>query len=107
MGKSIIVVGGGIVGVCNALSLQRAGHSVTLIDRNQISFKGELNDKAESYELSSDNGMTCFEDVFEDRRGFFNSCSDWFNCNDDIDPTTLEITCQGAAHCDSKASTST
>ncbi|MEL0023752.1 MAG: FAD-binding oxidoreductase [Alphaproteobacteria bacterium] len=33
MGKSIIVVGGGIVGVCNALSLQRAGHSVTLIDR--------------------------------------------------------------------------
>jgi len=35
--------------------------------------------------------MTCFEDVFEDRRGFFNSCSDWFNCNDDIDPTTLEI----------------
>ena len=31
--KTIIVVGGGIVGVCNALVLQRAGHQVTLIDR--------------------------------------------------------------------------
>lgn len=32
MAKVIIVVGGGIVGVCNALSLQRAGHNVRLID---------------------------------------------------------------------------
>ncbi|MEX0503012.1 NAD(P)/FAD-dependent oxidoreductase [Alphaproteobacteria bacterium LSUCC0719] len=31
--QSILVVGGGIVGVCNALALQRAGHDVTLIDR--------------------------------------------------------------------------
>jgi len=30
---SILVVGGGIVGVCNALALQRAGYQVSLIDR--------------------------------------------------------------------------
>ena len=32
MTKDIIVVGGGIVGVCTALLLQRAGHKVRLID---------------------------------------------------------------------------
>ena len=32
MAKDIIVVGGGIVGVCSALSLQRDGHNVRLID---------------------------------------------------------------------------
>ena len=32
MAKDIIVVGGGIVGVCSALLLQRAGHKVRLID---------------------------------------------------------------------------
>ena len=32
MKKDIIVVGGGIVGVCSALLLQRAGHTVRLID---------------------------------------------------------------------------
>ena len=32
-GKRILVVGGGIVGVCNALALQQAGHRVSLIDR--------------------------------------------------------------------------
>jgi len=32
MAKHIIVVGGGIVGVCSALLLQRAGHKVRLID---------------------------------------------------------------------------
>ena len=32
-GKRILVVGGGIVGVCNALALQQAGHQVSLIDR--------------------------------------------------------------------------
>ena len=32
-GKSILVVGGGIVGVCNALALQQAGHQVRLIER--------------------------------------------------------------------------
>lgn len=60
-------------------------------DRQQVSFQGELNDKAEGYELSSRNGVTRFEEEFEDRRGFFNSCSDWFNCADDMDRTTLEI----------------
>ena len=29
----VAVVGGGIVGVSNALALQKAGHQVTLIDR--------------------------------------------------------------------------
>jgi len=33
MPRQIVVVGGGIVGVCNALALQRAGHEVTLVDR--------------------------------------------------------------------------
>ena len=31
--QQIAVIGGGIVGVSNALALQKAGHSVTLIDR--------------------------------------------------------------------------
>lgn len=35
MKTSAIVVGGGIVGVCNALALRQAGHQVTLIDRKQ------------------------------------------------------------------------
>lgn len=35
MSRSVIIIGGGIVGVCNALALQRAGHKVTLIDRQQ------------------------------------------------------------------------
>ena len=32
MAKQIIVIGGGIVGVCSALQLQRDGHDVRLID---------------------------------------------------------------------------
>ena len=32
MTKKLIVVGGGIVGVCSALQLQRDGYKVTLID---------------------------------------------------------------------------
>lgn len=31
--QTMLVVGGGIVGVCNALALQRAGYQVSLIDR--------------------------------------------------------------------------
>ena len=31
--QTMLVVGGGIVGVCNALALQRAGCQVSLIDR--------------------------------------------------------------------------
>lgn len=33
--RRILVVGGGIVGVCNALALQRSGYQVSLIDRGQ------------------------------------------------------------------------
>ncbi|MDA0362396.1 MAG: FAD-dependent oxidoreductase, partial [Proteobacteria bacterium] len=33
MSKNIIVIGGGIVGVCTALDLQLLGNKVTLIDR--------------------------------------------------------------------------
>jgi len=33
--KSIIVIGGGIVGVCTALELQLSGNSVTLVDRKK------------------------------------------------------------------------
>ena len=32
MAKDIIVVGGGIVGICSALLLQQSGHNVRLID---------------------------------------------------------------------------
>ena len=35
MNKSIVVIGGGIVGVCTALELQRTGNNVTLIDRKK------------------------------------------------------------------------
>ena len=35
MTKSIIVIGGGIVGVCTALELQLSGNSVTLVDRKK------------------------------------------------------------------------
>ena len=35
MKTSVIVIGGGIVGVCNALALQQSGHQVILIDRKQ------------------------------------------------------------------------
>ena len=35
MAKDIMVVGGGIVGVCSALLLQRAGHKVRLIDEKK------------------------------------------------------------------------
>ena len=35
MKKSIIVIGGGIVGVAAALQLQLDGHQVRLIDRQQ------------------------------------------------------------------------
>ena len=33
MAAHIIVIGGGIVGVCNALALQQSGHQVTIIER--------------------------------------------------------------------------
>ena len=35
MKKSVVVIGGGIVGVCSALELQKTGNSVTLIDRKK------------------------------------------------------------------------
>ena len=35
-GKHIVVVGAGIVGVCSALYLQRAGFRVTLTDRGEV-----------------------------------------------------------------------
>ena len=33
MAENIIVIGGGIVGVCNALALQQSGHQVTIVER--------------------------------------------------------------------------
>jgi len=33
--KHVLVIGGGIVGVCCALALRRDGHQVTLVDRNE------------------------------------------------------------------------
>lgn len=37
MGKSIIIIGGGIVGLCTAYYLQEAGHEVTVIDKSDLS----------------------------------------------------------------------
>ncbi len=37
MGKSIIIIGGGIVGLCTAYYLQKEGHEVTVIDKSDIS----------------------------------------------------------------------
>ena len=36
MGKSILIIGGGIVGLCSAYFLQKEGHQVTLIDKSNI-----------------------------------------------------------------------
>ena len=36
MGKSITIIGGGIVGLCSAYYLQKEGHSVTVIDKSDI-----------------------------------------------------------------------
>lgn len=37
MGKSIIIIGGGIVGLCVAYYLQKEGHEVTVIDKSDLS----------------------------------------------------------------------
>jgi len=37
MGKSIIIIGGGIVGLCTAYYLQKEGHEVTVIDKSNLS----------------------------------------------------------------------
>ena len=37
MGKKTIVIGGGIIGLCSAYYLHKAGHEVTVIDKSQIS----------------------------------------------------------------------
>ena len=37
MGKSIIIIGGGIVGLCAAYFLQKEGHEVTVIDKSDLS----------------------------------------------------------------------
>lgn len=66
--------------------------TVTGWDRNQVQVKGELSDQAEGYTFSSSNGITRFEEEYEDRRGFFGrNCDNWFNCRGEVDPTVLEI----------------
>ncbi len=37
MGKSILIIGGGIVGLCSAYYLQKEGHQVTVIDKSDMS----------------------------------------------------------------------
>lgn len=37
MGKKIIVIGGGIIGLCSAYYLQKEGHEVTVIDQSDLS----------------------------------------------------------------------
>ncbi len=36
MGKNIVIIGGGIVGLCSAYFLQKEGHEVTVIDKSDI-----------------------------------------------------------------------
>lgn len=36
MGKNVIVIGGGIVGLCSAYYLQKEGHSVAVLDKSQM-----------------------------------------------------------------------
>lgn len=36
MGKSVLIIGGGIVGLCSAYYLQKEGHQVTVIDKSNI-----------------------------------------------------------------------
>jgi D-amino-acid dehydrogenase len=36
MGKNIVIIGGGIVGLCSAYFLQKEGHEVTIIDKSDI-----------------------------------------------------------------------
>ena len=35
MGKSVVVIGGGVIGLCSALYLMRQGHSVTIVERGK------------------------------------------------------------------------
>ena len=37
MAKNIVIIGGGIVGLCSAYYLQKEGHQITLIDKSDIS----------------------------------------------------------------------
>lgn len=61
-------------------------------DRNQVSFKGELSDRAEGYDFSSRNGVTRFEEEYANRRNFFNSsCSNWLDCADELERTEMEV----------------
>ena len=37
MSKSVIIIGGGIMGLCTAYYLQKEGHKVTVIDKSNYS----------------------------------------------------------------------
>ncbi|WP_337994791.1 FAD-dependent oxidoreductase [Polaribacter ponticola] len=37
MAKSVIIIGGGIIGLCTAYYLQKEGHKVTVIDKSDYS----------------------------------------------------------------------
>ena len=36
MGKKVVIVGGGLIGLCSAYYLNKAGHDVTVVDRNNL-----------------------------------------------------------------------
>jgi len=38
MSKEVIIIGGGIIGLCSAYYLQKEGHQVTIIDKSDISY---------------------------------------------------------------------
>ena len=38
MSKKVVVIGGGIAGLCTAYYLQKEGHEVTVVDQSNFSF---------------------------------------------------------------------
>lgn len=66
--------------------------SITGWDRNQVRLQGELSDQAQGFEFTSRNGVTKFEENYENRRSWFGrQCNSWFDCSDEVDRTELEI----------------
>src|SRR3954466_9539120 len=40
MAKSVLIIGGGVIGLCSALYCARKGHQVTVLDQNSADYEG-------------------------------------------------------------------
>ena len=90
--KKIVVIGAGIIGACTALKLQREGHSVTLVDRDEpglgSSFGNALNtlevdgrtlvDAGVSYTYKNVTGQVNATNLFD--KQYFTTCSSTIDC---------------------------